>query len=238
MKDRNHLNVVEGLTGQEIISSGQIHHRVEWPMILEVSWSSSVLMANKAVCLDTEVRPIKGKCLVYSFGVNYKWSFGDIIDKYGCDTHSTRKRTHSGLSLNKLISYHWISLWITRRRRVYNSFPFFNRLNILRKMETEGDDERDACCLSPICTRRWNNATVTAASSITRKLTLRKDEWAVLLQILESGMTDRVRQLGVEIANQRDQRRWVFTVWLASSDLLRIIYRIIVRFDSKFNPFF
>lgn len=40
---------------------------------------------QKAVCLDTEVRPIKNKCLVYSFGVNNEWSFEDTMDEYGCD---------------------------------------------------------------------------------------------------------------------------------------------------------
>jgi hypothetical protein len=101
-------------------------------------------MANKVVCLDTEVRPIKGKCFVYSFGVNNKWSFEDIIDEYGCDTHSTRKRTHSGLSLNKF-NFLWLNFFVNNQPAV----PFFNRLvshlNILRKLETEGDDQRDSC---------------------------------------------------------------------------------------------
>lgn len=33
-------------------------------------------MANKVVCLDTEVRPIKGKCFVYSFGVKLSTTNG------------------------------------------------------------------------------------------------------------------------------------------------------------------
>lgn len=43
---------------------------------------------QKAVCLDTEVRPIKGKCLVYSFGVNNEWSFEDTMDEYGCEVYA------------------------------------------------------------------------------------------------------------------------------------------------------
>jgi hypothetical protein len=56
--------------------------------------------------------------------------------------------------------------------------PFFNRLgshlNILQKLETEGDDQRDVCCLSSICTRRWNSAAVTAESSIIRNIEKRR----------------------------------------------------------------
>lgn len=90
-KNWNNLNnVVQGLTGQEMAD------------YLQWSNSSSCRLANdfggvmmlfgidgqKAVCLDTEVRPIKGKCLVYSFGVNNEWSFEDAMDQYGCDVYA------------------------------------------------------------------------------------------------------------------------------------------------------
>ncbi|KAK2706341.1 hypothetical protein QYM36_016392 [Artemia franciscana] len=42
---------------------------------------------HKAVCLDEQIRPVPGNCLVYSFGVNDNWSFEDAMLKYGCEVH-------------------------------------------------------------------------------------------------------------------------------------------------------
>ena len=39
---------------------------------------------QKAVCLDLEVAPKAGHCIVYSFGINYEWSFDEAMESYGC----------------------------------------------------------------------------------------------------------------------------------------------------------
>ncbi|KAK2706342.1 hypothetical protein QYM36_016393 [Artemia franciscana] len=39
------------------------------------------------VCLDENIRPVSGNCLVYSFGVKDNWSFEDALMEYGCEVH-------------------------------------------------------------------------------------------------------------------------------------------------------
>ncbi|KAG7163228.1 putative Methyltransferase FkbM domain-containing protein 2 [Homarus americanus] len=39
----------------------------------------------KYVCLDPGVAPPPSHCLVYSFGINYEWSFDDAMGVYGCE---------------------------------------------------------------------------------------------------------------------------------------------------------
>lgn len=43
-----------------------------------------VIDGQKAVCLDPEVRPIPGHCIVYSFGIDTDWSFEEAMEQYGC----------------------------------------------------------------------------------------------------------------------------------------------------------
>lgn len=43
---------------------------------------------QKAVCLDKDVAPRPGKCLVYSFGINFEWSFDEEMESYGCHVYS------------------------------------------------------------------------------------------------------------------------------------------------------
>ena len=45
----------------------------------------SGLDGQKTICLDPAVRPEAYKCLVYSFGIHYDWSFDEALEKYGCE---------------------------------------------------------------------------------------------------------------------------------------------------------
>ncbi len=40
---------------------------------------------QKAVCMDPEVRPKSGQCLVYSFGISHEWSFDEAMEQLGCE---------------------------------------------------------------------------------------------------------------------------------------------------------
>ena len=43
---------------------------------------------NKSVCLDPEVRPEPGNCIVYSFGVHHEWTFDEEMARYGCHVYA------------------------------------------------------------------------------------------------------------------------------------------------------
>ena len=43
---------------------------------------------QKAVCLDKKIAPHPNNCLIYSFGINYEWSFDEEMEAYGCRVYS------------------------------------------------------------------------------------------------------------------------------------------------------
>ncbi|KAK8732640.1 hypothetical protein OTU49_006861 [Cherax quadricarinatus] len=43
---------------------------------------------DKWACLDSPVAPPPSNCLVYSFGINFEWSFDDAMASYGCEVYS------------------------------------------------------------------------------------------------------------------------------------------------------
>ena len=69
------------------------------------------------VCNDINFRPVRNNCLIYSFGINYDWSFDDdVTNEYGCELHAfdpsmsvkSHQRSHlisfydEGLSFKKI----------------------------------------------------------------------------------------------------------------------------------------
>lgn len=49
---------------------------------------SGPIDGDKFVCLDTDVAPPPGRCLVYSVGINNEWSFDRAMVRYGCEVHA------------------------------------------------------------------------------------------------------------------------------------------------------
>ena len=47
-----------------------------------------VIDGQKAVCMDGEVRPVPGHCVVYSFGINDDWSFEEAMEQSGCRVYA------------------------------------------------------------------------------------------------------------------------------------------------------
>ncbi|KAK2705492.1 hypothetical protein QYM36_015773 [Artemia franciscana] len=43
---------------------------------------------NYTVCMSKGVAPSKKDCLVYSFGINFEWSFDEKAEDYGCQVFS------------------------------------------------------------------------------------------------------------------------------------------------------
>ncbi|XP_018017319.1 uncharacterized protein LOC108673940 [Hyalella azteca] len=49
---------------------------------------SGKIDGSKAVCLDANVAPTPGSCIVLSFGINNEWSFDDAMEQYGCKVYA------------------------------------------------------------------------------------------------------------------------------------------------------
>ena len=182
--------------------------------------SPSGLDGQKAVCLDPGVRPPAGNCVVYSFGINNEWSFDDTMEKYGCKVFS--------FDPNMNVGDHSHS----------HKIKFFNL----------GLGDRDHVTADG---KAWTIKKYKTLSSIHEmllphhggktiidylKMDIEFAEWDVIPQIISSGMLAKVRQLAVEFHLPENGDIQLYR------SLVRIIKSIedagMVRFDSKFNPWF
>ena len=171
---------------------------------------------QKAVCMDPQVRPTSGNCLVYSFGISNEWSFDEAIQKLGCEVFSFDP------SMNIKDHDHGAGI-------------HFRKIGLGHRDE-ELDDP---------ATKKYN-WTLRSLDSIYRelghrgriidylKIDVEHAEWTALPQILKSGMINWVRQLAVEIhlpeKGGLDQFR-------SRAAVLRSLEEYgMIRFDSKYNP--
>lgn len=169
---------------------------------------------QKAVCLDDKIAPNPDKCLVYSFGINYEWSFDEEMEYYGCHVYSFDP------SMDDVQHDH------TTRIHFYK----------LGLGWTDGIDETWKWELKSLQSIYKMLQTKHGQVPIDYlKIDIESAEWSALPQIIQSGMLKKVRQLGVEIhlpgAND------TLTEYLKLAKTLRSLENEgMIRFDSKFNP--
>jgi hypothetical protein len=209
----------KSLTGNQLIeyvkwsnrSSCQLTH--DFGGVLDQIWISSGIDGQKAVCIDPEVTPERGDCLVYSFGISNEWSFDEDMEEYGCEVFafdpSMEMEPHDHTA-----GIHFYNWGLGDRDEVTTNKQW--------KLRT----------LSSI----YNELTARHGPKIIDYLKIDAEfaEWIALPQIIESGMLGKVRQLGMEIHLYRNEsieqnRRYV--------KILRSIEKMgFIRFDSKYNP--
>lgn len=173
---------------------------------------------QKAVCMDPEIMPLAGKCIVYSFGINNDWSFEEMIDRYGCDVYAFDP-----------------SLNMTTRKCNDSNIRYFHLG--LGDHEEQFDDGWHVQTLSTIYDQLLTEKQHASDRFIDYlKIDIEEDEWTVLIDILDSGMLEKVRQMAVEVhlpleGNITDYQRLV--------GLLRSMEEQhgMVRFDSKINAY-
>ena len=168
---------------------------------------------QKAVCLDRKVAPNAQNCLVYSFGINNEWSFDEAMENYGCQVYAFDP-----------------SMDIDDHNHTENIF-FYN-LGLGSKAELDEDSWQMKTLLSiyQMLQNRHGKASIDYL-----KIDIEADEWSALPQIIQSGMLNNVRQMGVEIhlpktnATLKNYRNLAKIVRSLENDGM-------VRFDSKYNP--
>ena len=174
----------------------------------------SAIDGQKAVCLDRDVAPRPRKCLVYSFGVNYDWSFEDLMEKYGCEIFAFDPSTNATEDYNRTSMAHFYRIGLADR----------NHIDPVKhwKMRT----------LKTIYSDLLNH---TGRIIDYLKIDIETSEWTVLPEILASGMFSKVRQLAIEFHWPGDEGS-LETYRSLTATVKALEDAGMVRFDSKPNP--
>lgn len=173
---------------------------------------------QKAVCMDPEIMPLAGQCIVYSFGINYDWSFEQMIDRYGCAVYAFDPSLAMDTQKCNDSNIHYFHLGLGNREQKFDDGWHVQSLSaIYEKLQTE----------------KFHASNLFIDYL---KIDIEEEEWTVLVDILDSGMINKVKQLAVEVhlpleGNITDYRQLV--------GLLRSMEEKhgMVRFDSKLNAF-
>ncbi|CAG5125172.1 unnamed protein product, partial [Candidula unifasciata] len=130
------------------------------------------------ICDDLKVRP-KRPCIVYSFGINYDFSFDDDVARlYGCHVYSFDP------SMEKME---------TSNRSVLSSHVHFYKIGLSGQTVTL-DQGWNLYTLSDIRSRLGHqNAVIDVI-----KMDIEASEWDALPQMVSSGQLENVRQLLLE----------------------------------------
>jgi hypothetical protein len=172
---------------------------------------------QKSVCIDPQVAPQPGECLVYSFGINNEWSFDEQMSAYGCQVYafdpSMSGKDQYEHNPGNVHFYKW-GLGDRDKHDVDNNWTIRSLSSI---HET----------LSALHGRKIIDYL---------KMDIEASEWQVLPEIIHSGMMSNVRQLGIEIHLVTDaplEKYRDYAKLLKSMETMGM-----VRFDSEYNPWF
>jgi hypothetical protein len=185
---------------------------------------------QKAVCLDSTVRPIRAsdvwpikvkeefsECLVYSFGINNDWTFDEAMESFGCRVYAFDP------SMNLSNHYH------------SSKIQFF-KIGLSDRCE-HSSTKKNNWPIESLDSIYYNLLRHQGRIIDYLKIDIESDEWIVLPQILSSGMMDKVRQLGVEIHIAPSENNFLRDLQQRVKVLKSLEDYGFVRFYSKLNPF-
>ncbi|XP_057368650.1 uncharacterized protein LOC130689727 [Daphnia carinata] len=206
------------LTGEQLMeyftwtnrSSCQLAHDFGGHMMS----NPSGIDGQKCMCLDPQIAPLAGQCLVYSFGINNEWSFDEQMESYGCLVFafdpSMNQPPH-----NHSPAIHFYDWGLGDRDvKLSNNWQIHSLSSIYNNLSA------------------WHGRVIIDYL----KIDIESAEWNALPEIMNSGMVSKIRQLGVEIhldsrASLEKHREW--------AKILRSLEHMgMVRFDSKRNPWY
>jgi hypothetical protein len=172
---------------------------------------------QKSLCLDPEVAPEPGDCLVYSFGTNDEWSFDEQMSAYGCQVFafdpSMMGEDHYDHNPGNVHFYKW---GLGDRDRHDTNYNW---------------EIRSLSSIYQTLAARHGRKIIDYL-----KIDIEGSEWDVITDMIASGMLSNVRQLGVEIhlvTNFPLEKYRDYAQLLRSMETMGM-----VRFDSEFNPWF
>jgi Methyltransferase domain len=132
----------------------------------------------KSVCMEPSMAPEPSNCLVYSFGINYEWSFDKDFEGYGCQIYAfDPSMDQPDFDYSNHIHFFREGIGYEDTNGSRNTW----KLNTLESIY-----ER----LKPIHGNRPIDIL---------KIDVEGAEWKVIPQLIQSGMLKHVRQLALEI---------------------------------------
>ena len=121
--------------------------------------------------------PPAGKCLVYSFGINNDWTFDEAMERYGCQVYSFDPSMKVG-DHDHTPAVHFFQMGLSNRDAIDD-----NRWRL-----------RSLSSIYEMLESKHGNVVIDYL-----KMDIEGAEWAIIPQIIKSGMMDKVRQLAFEI---------------------------------------
>lgn len=170
----------------------------------------------KAVCLDPAIAPDQVDCLVYSFGINFDWTFDEDMVTYGCEVFafdpSINKSNHDHKPF--IHFFNWgLGHFNGKGSGSKSGWEMHTLSHIYEELSKFHDKNRTIDYL---------------------KVDIEGDEWTVIPQLIQSGMLSKVRQMGIEIhlkgsdLIERIRQQVGIVRSLETAGM--------VRFDSMLNP--
>ena len=172
---------------------------------------------QKAVCMDPEVRPSYENCLAYSFGINYEWSFEDMLCQYGCEIFAFDPTMLDNDHDHIKDKVHFFKLGLgSSSELVDNLWQIHSLTTLYSDMIKQGRHKPDRIIDY-------------------LKIDIEGMEWKAIPQFFQSGILKKVRQLAMEIhlpeEGTIDDVRQVVKLLKKMEDEHGMI-----RFDSQPNP--
>lgn len=177
---------------------------------------------HKAICLDRDVGPVYGKCLVYSFGINNQWAFDDAMSQFQCQIYSFDPSMGVG-EHNRSERIHFYNIGMDGEDHIHPTHKW--------KMKT--------------VTSVYEMLKIHHGDKIidVLKMDIEYSEWNAIPQMLRTGfLANKVKQLAVEIHFLPDDSLETFR---HRARILQNLESMVsshpeaggfVRFSSRLNP--
>ncbi|KAK2706596.1 hypothetical protein QYM36_016582 [Artemia franciscana] len=156
-----------------------------------------VRASNYTVCMAPGIAPATNNCIVYSFGINYDWTFDEMAEKHGCDVYSFDP------SMNMKSHIHSEKIHFTNQ-----GLSDFDG-------DVKGDKVKEGWKMARLSTLLRERGHQNKIIDIL-KIDIEGSEHKVIPDILKSGILENVRQLLWEIHNfaNYDVEKYYSTYWL------------------------